>query len=174
MQTVNRHPATPLRGQHNPDDLIELFNTLFLVADNCELVRGGDEPLYQPARASGEHHQLQFAHGFFASALHEIAHWCIAGQRRRQLVDFGYWYESSRNQCRQAEFERLEAMPQGLEWILSDAARFVFHPSADNLDLPHNPEPFLQQVTRARQQWLKTGLPAPAIKFRRALAGFYQ
>ena len=174
MQTDNRHPATRVPGQHNPDDLIELFNGLFLEADNCELVRGGGEPLYQPARVPGEHHQLQFAHGFFASALHEIAHWCIAGQRRRQLVDFGYWYEPSRNQYRQAEFERLEAMPQGLEWILSDAARFVFHPSTDNLDLPENPEPFLQQVTQARQRWLETGLPAPAIKFRRALVDFYQ
>ncbi len=29
---------------------------------------------------------------FFASALHEISHWCVAGKARREQVDFGYWY----------------------------------------------------------------------------------
>ncbi|GAM69307.1 transporting ATPase [Vibrio sp. JCM 19236] len=25
--------------------------------------------------------------------MHEIAHWCVAGPKRRLLEDFGYWYE---------------------------------------------------------------------------------
>ena len=159
---------------HDPEDLIRLFNGLFEKTHNCKLVRGGEEPLYKPAQRAEEHHQLRFAHGFFASALHEIAHWCIAGEQRRQQVDFGYWYEPSRDQQRQSEFEQLEANPQGLEWIFCDAAGFRFRPSIDNLELSPDPVPFLTQVTLAKQQWLETGLPARAITFRNRLAGFYQ
>ncbi|MBL4621166.1 MAG: elongation factor P hydroxylase [Immundisolibacteraceae bacterium] len=159
---------------HDPEHLIGLFNKLFLGTFNCRLVRGGEEPLYRPAVGQGDHHQLRFAHGFFASALHEIAHWCIAGTERRQQQDFGYWYEPKRDQLRQTEFERMEARPQGLEWVFSDAAGFVFQPSIDNLELDADPAPFLRQVAQARQDWLNQGLPAQAVIFRQALAGFYQ
>lgn len=72
--------------------LIELFNTLFVPLHNTVLEHSPDEPIYLPADSTHAHHRICFAHGYFASALHEIAHWCIAGEARRQLVDFGYWY----------------------------------------------------------------------------------
>ncbi|PPS58814.1 hypothetical protein CRX72_23640 [Pantoea sp. BRM17] len=56
------------------------------------LIKGDDEPIYLPADAESPWHRVVFAHGFYASALHEISHWCIAGDARRQQVDFGYWY----------------------------------------------------------------------------------
>ncbi len=53
---------------------------------------------------------------FYASALHEIAHWCIAGENRCQQVDYGYWYEpNGRSEERQFEFEKVEVKPQALE-----------------------------------------------------------
>ena len=74
---------------HRYEDLIEIFNNTFLESENTILVKGDDEPIYLPADANSPHHRIIFSHGFFQSALHEIAHWCIAGRERRQLVDFG-------------------------------------------------------------------------------------
>ena len=50
--------------------LILVFNTLF-AAKNTQLVRGHSEPEYFPATINTEA-RIEFAHGFFASALHEI------------------------------------------------------------------------------------------------------
>ena len=158
---------------HDATDLIRLFNGLFARRYRCRLVRGGDEPLYLPAQDANGYHQLQFAHSYFASALHEIAHWCIAGARRRQQVDFGYWYQPRRDAQQQAEFETMETAPQALEWIFSDAAGFNYRPSVDNLELRPDPSAFLDQVAEAKTRWLTNGLPARAIEFRRALAGYY-
>ena len=58
--------------------LISLFNSTF-EDYNTRLVLGDDEPIYIPAGDDTGYHQIVFAHGFFSSALHEIAHWCIAG-----------------------------------------------------------------------------------------------
>lgn len=116
------------------DQLIECFNTLFLKSLNTELVRGDGEPIYLPANSDYPHHRIIFAHGFFASALHEIAHWCVAGPKRRLLEDFGYWYKpDGRTAKEQTEFERVEASPQAYEWILTVSAGRKFHFSADNL-----------------------------------------
>ena len=71
-------------------DLIRIFNGLFLAGLNTELVAGDDEPIYLPADAEHRHHRIVFAHGFYASALHEIAHWLVAGANADQ-EDYG-WY----------------------------------------------------------------------------------
>ena len=52
------------------DWLIQLFNTLF-ADQQVILVRSNDEPEYFPAK-NNEPARIEFAHGFFASALHEI------------------------------------------------------------------------------------------------------
>lgn len=120
--------------RHNTADLIRIFNGLFLETLNTELVLGADEPIYLPADAEYPHHRIIFAHGFYASALHEIAHWCVAGPERRLLEDFGYWYKpDGRTALEQQEFERVEVAPQAYEWILSASAGKRFHFSADNL-----------------------------------------
>src|SRR5690554_7015872 len=74
---------------HNPDDLIMLFNDLFRESCRTVLVRGSNEPEYLPASEPDGFARVVFAHGYFASALHEIAHWCIAGEYRRTLHDYG-------------------------------------------------------------------------------------
>lgn len=124
---------------NNPDDdkaltdwLIAVFDTLF--ADyHTILVRGGNEPEYltwqddMPA-------QIVFAHGYFASCLHEIAHWCIAGQERRKLDDFGYWYApDGRTKEQQQLFEKVEIKPQAIECLFTLACGRYFYVSQDNL-----------------------------------------
>ncbi len=52
------------------DWLIQLFNTLF-ADQQVILARSNDEPEYFPAQ-NDEPARIEFAHGFFASALHEL------------------------------------------------------------------------------------------------------
>lgn len=98
---------------HEYQDLITIFNDTFLESFNTKLELGGDEPIYLPADEAHPHHRIIFARGFYASALHEIAHWCVAGPERRLLEDFGYWYEpDGRTAEVQAEFEKLKFAPK--------------------------------------------------------------
>lgn len=125
---------------HNPDDdmrlsdwLIDLFAHLFSY-HHTRLVRGADEPEYFAA-SDGMPARIVFAHGYFASALHEISHWCIAGQARRQLNDFGYWYaKDGRNAHEQAAFEQVEIKPQAIECLFTLACGRYFFVSQDNLN----------------------------------------
>lgn len=160
--------------QHDAHDLIELFNALFLLDFNTRLQGGADEPLYEPATAFRPA-LIHFREDFFASALHEVAHWCIAGRRRRQMLDYGYWYApDGRNAAQQRVFESVEAAPQALEWIFADAARFPFRPSLDNLDADADSGARFRAAIRAqRARRCKQGLPARAARFQRALAECY-
>ncbi len=114
------------------DWLILHFNAWFSHL-NVTLVRGEFEPEYFPATT--EHPaRIQFAHGFFNSALHEISHWTIAGDKRRLLPDLGYWYApDGRTAEQQALFEQVEVKPQAIEWLFSKAFGRKFRVSLDNL-----------------------------------------
>ncbi|MEQ5205024.1 elongation factor P hydroxylase, partial [Providencia rettgeri] len=72
--------------QHHYQQLIDIFEQCFGEEYNTKLVKGDDEPVYLPADDTTPYNQIVFAHGFFTSALHEISHWCIAGEKRRQQV----------------------------------------------------------------------------------------
>lgn len=161
---------------HRIDDLIALFDGLFAQSFNTRLIRGGDEPLYLPRDEQVPYHRLVFARGFFASALHEIAHWCIAGPTRRQMVDFGYWYApDGRNAGEQKAFEQVELKPQALEWIFSCAAGSRFFISADNLaGEATDMTDFRTAVHRQVVSYCHAGLPARAAQFRDALCTFYK
>ncbi|KEA62849.1 putative transporting ATPase [Marinobacterium lacunae] len=164
-----------MKRSHDISDLISIFNGVFLHSHNTELVAGDDEPIYLPADQSNPHHRIIFAHGFFASALHEIAHWCVAGAKRRTLVDFGYWYKPDGRSCEeQAEFERVEVQPQAYEWILSESAGHRFHFSADNLSagLGASSE-FMRNVHSRVLELLEQGLPERVEALSSALRSFY-
>lgn len=112
--------------------LISLFNNLF-AKQQVQLVRGEGDPEYFPADDNNPA-SIEFAHGFFASALHEISHWCVAGIARRQLSDFGYWYApDGRSEAQQQAFERVEIKPQALECLFTLACKRDFQVSQDNL-----------------------------------------
>jgi elongation factor P hydroxylase len=131
-------------AQHfSPDDsacyssrrLEILFERCFLEDYHTRLIGGALEPLYRPGRGTALH-QVYYRQDYFASALHEVAHWCIAGQRRRQQEDFGYWYApDGRDQKTQRSFEQVEVKPQALEWHFSRACGYRFRLSVDNLML---------------------------------------
>lgn len=114
------------------DWLILHFNHWFSHLNVC-LVKGDFEPEYFPA-TSNSYAKIQFAHGFFNSALHEISHWTIAGEERRKLPDLGYWYApDGRTQEQQALFEQVEIKPQAIEWMFAKAFGRKFRVSLDNL-----------------------------------------
>lgn len=162
--------------QHQINDIIQLFNQLFAEQENTRLLAGDDEPIYLPADTDCEFNRVIFAHGFFASALHEIAHWCIAGQARRKLVDYGYWYEpDGRTAEKQLEFAQVEAKPQAMEWILAQACGYPFVISLDNLSGETvDITPFKQAVVEQVRQLQSKGVGPRAEQLINKLSAFYQ
>ena len=162
--------------EHNPQDLITLFNARFLPSFNTLLVKGGDEPIYLPVSEACQHHQIIFAHGYYASALHEISHWCIAGAKRRLLEDFGYWYQpDGRDEQQQKTFEQVEIKPQAVEWALCVAANKSFNVSADNLNgFQADTLAFKKSVHQQVLIYLTQGFPAQAEQFIKVLCDYYQ
>ncbi len=164
--------------RHDIHDLIALFSRLF-AGERTVLVRGDGEPCYRPWGPGGEPAEVVFAHGFFASALHEVAHWCIAGAARRALPDYGYWYRpDGRTAEEQREFEHVEVKPQALEWIFSVAAGTAFHFSADNLDAGGAVASpawirFQESVAARARAYATHGLPPRAAPFAAALSARY-
>lgn len=161
---------------HTYQDLIVLFNTTFTETENTALVRGDAEPIYIPAKNASQHHQIVFAHGYFSSALHEIAHWCIAGKQRRLLEDYGYWYSpDGRDAKQQTEFEKVEVKPQAIEWAFSVAAGKNFTVSTDNLNgAPADTQGFQSAVKQQVLMYLELGFPPRAAEFIKVLQAFYQ
>lgn len=161
---------------HDYQDLMRLFDECFYAEYNTRLLKGGDEPIYLPADDQRDFHAIYFAHGFYSSALHEIAHWLIAGPERRLLEDFGYWYEpDGRTAAQQAEFEQVEVKPQATEWILAQAAGFRFRVSSDNLNgEPTDNTAFKQAVYQQVGDYIARGLPPRTERLRNALCSFYQ
>lgn len=162
--------------EHRIEDVISLFNQCFLEQYNTRLVKGGDEPIYLPSSEAQPNHELHFAHGYYRSALHETAHWLIAGASRRQQVDFGYWYEpDGRSAEQQKIFEQVEVKPQALEWMLSEAAGIRFRVSVDNLNgEATDSTPFKMAVFSQVLEYIDTGLWERAERFRRALCRHYE
>lgn len=161
---------------HRYQDLITIFNDCFFEKYNTLLIKGTDEPLYVPADENTPHNSLFFAHGFFASALHECSHWLIAGDKRRTLVDFGYWYiPDGRSASEQKLFQSVEVKPQALEWILSVASGYRFRTSIDNLDGDEaDTYAFQLAVHQQVKTYCEQGLSERAETFRRALCNFYK
>jgi elongation factor P hydroxylase len=161
---------------HDYRDLINLFESCFKDSYQTILVKGESEPIYIPKSEANHYHQLVFAHGFFASALHETAHWCVAGDERRRLEDFGYWYKpDGRTVEEQRIFEEVEVKPQALEWMFSVASGLRFRVSADNLaGGVAASNIFKQRVYEQVLGYLDKGLPSRANQFLQALLNFYQ
>ncbi|MFS1881238.1 elongation factor P hydroxylase [Vibrio splendidus] len=161
---------------HQYPDIIDIFNQTFFESFNTKLELGADEPIYLPADGEVSHHRIVFARGFYASALHEIAHWCVAGPERRLLEDFGYWYEpDGRTESVQAEFEKVEIRPQAYEWIIATSAGFPFNVSCDNLHGNFEPDrlAFMNKVHSEVMGIFEAGLPPRVKMLSEALRSFY-
>ena len=153
--------------------LIATFNEEFKDL-NTLLIGGFDEPFYL-AKNSEAFSEIQFRENFPRSALHEVAHWCVAGPERRKQDDFGYWYlPDDRNANQQEDFQRVEKKPQALEMLFSIAANYPFQVSLDNLSQSENDLPaFRDAVTQQATEYCSKGLPERAAVFFQTLADYY-
>jgi len=114
-------------------ELLELLNSKYLNKYNAIIIGGFEEPFYK-APVKHKSAEIQFSYDYIRSALHELAHWCVAGVERRKKDDYGYWYASDgRNQQQQNEFFQVEIKPQAIEWAFSIMCGVKFEPSIDNL-----------------------------------------
>lgn len=168
--------TTQARNIH-AHNIIALFNELFSTEFNTVLEGAGDEPYYLPATGSNPA-RIRFREDFVRSALHEVAHWCVAGTARRQLPDYGYWYTpDDRDLTQQQAFFGVEVKPQAIEWRFCEALRIPFKPSVDNLGL-NIPErdlaEFHQRLEQRYAGYQKNGLPTRAARFAQGLASISQ
>ncbi len=109
------------------------FNRGLGTLHQVRLIGGAAEPFYQPA-AAGRPAIIRYTRDYAASALHELAHWCIAGADRRRRPDYGYWYRPPpRSISEQAAFFRVEVPVQALEARFCAAAGLPFRVSMDDL-----------------------------------------
>ena len=133
LEQVQLSPWVNLKTESEQVEWLILHFNHWFSHLNVTLVKGDFEPEYFPAE-NNTPARIQFAHGFFNSALHEISHWTIAGNERRKLPDLGYWYApDGRTAEQQALFEQVEIKPQAIEWLFAHAFNRKFRVSLDNL-----------------------------------------
>lgn len=152
------------------DEIVKAMNEKVLSRWNTILVGGFAEPLYLPPE-HGRPAEIQFVRDYTRSALHELAHWCIAGQQRRTLVDYGYWYApDGRSSEQQEEFFRVEVKPQALEFAFSKQCQIPFEVSCDNLyGGTIDKTLFEGKVAQQLEEYEKHGFPARAQEVRALL-----
>ncbi len=161
---------------HRATDLERLFRETFFDRYQTVLEGGFDEPVYRAGDpGTGAPARIRYTRDYFRSALHEVAHWCVAGERRRRLDDYGYWYApDGRDAAAQAEFLRVEVRPQALEALFCAACHHPFRVSLDNLDGdPGDEARFAADVQALAQELHRRGPPARAKLWIDALTRFY-
>lgn len=183
MSSEARFCATPPGPSSAPvflaGDLERIFNATFAEL-GCQLRGGAAEPLYQPRREAAELDVIHYTRDYYASALHEVAHWCIAGDRRRREVDYGYWYApDGRTPAQQQVFEQVEIRPQALEWLFHLCCGHRFRLSADNLESGVGASTaFRDAVTDQARRYVRAlqgegSVPARGRRFGLVLCDFY-
>lgn len=134
------------------------------------LIGGAAEPLYVPGEA-GCPAVIRYTRDYAASALHELAHWCIAGATRRCQTDYGYWYRPPpRSNAEQAAFFRVEVPVQALEARLTAACGLPFRVSMDDLSGADSAREELRMRVRRYLQEVD-GLPTRAVRLLADLGG---
>ena len=157
---------------HEPtaDQVIHCFNRGFSASEGTILVGGADEPYYEP----GSPNIIYFREDFVRSALHEVAHWCVAGAARRTLPDYGYWYApDGRDESQQTAFYGVEVKPQSVEKAFCMALGIPFKVSVDNLSVSLSDPAIVEFAAAVEEQFeimMIDGLPDRAELFRRTLS----
>jgi len=156
------------RQQVDVDRIVAAFNRCFY-SHNTRLQGGAVEPYYVPADGRHGAARVCFRADYLRSALHEVAHWCIAGCHRRRLADYGYWYSpDNRSLSEQAAFFAVEAKPQALEKTFCEALGVPFAASIDNLNLTlpqQSLEDFQSRLEATYWAYRRHGLPERARRF---------
>jgi elongation factor P hydroxylase len=151
-----------------------LFAECFAAQLDTVLQGGAEEPVYLPAQ-HGSPARIIYTRDYFRSALHEIAHWCVAGPARRRLPDFGYWYAADgRNAEQQAAFQQVEVRPQALELLFCAAAGHPFRVSLDNLNGDGSDPALFEDAVLELARHLASVPPLRAERWCQALARHYR
>ncbi|MEZ5540720.1 MAG: elongation factor P hydroxylase [Pseudomonadota bacterium] len=153
-------------------DWIAHLNSNVLSHYRTRLVGGFDEPFYRAHRDEIPA-EIQFTRDYERSALHELAHWCVAGEARRRLDDYGYWYApDGRTNDQQRAFFEVEVTPQALEKHFCMALGIAFCVSVDNLGngAVDGIEGFAAAVNMCFDRYTRHGLPARAALISRHLS----
>ena len=162
-------PSLPV---HEPTagHVIDCFNRRFSASEGTILIGGADEPYYEP----GSPNIIYFREDFVRSALHEVAHWCVAGATRRTLPDYGYWYApDGRDGAQQTAFYGVEVKPQAIEKAFCMAIGIPFKVSVDNLSVSLSDPAIASFAGAVEDQFaamMIDGLPHRAEVFRHALS----
>jgi len=96
---------------------------------------GAPEPYYEAFNKAMGCSVIWYRDDYVRSALHELAHWSVAGQERRKQDDYGYWYApDGRTESQQEAFFKVERLPQAVERWFCESLGVPFAVSLDNLD----------------------------------------
>lgn len=99
------------------------------------LLGGAEEPYYEAFNSELGVAVIWYREDYVRSALHELAHWCVAGRERRKQDDYGYWYApDGRTESQQEAFFKVECLPQAIERWFCEILGVPFIVSLDNLD----------------------------------------
>ena len=153
---------------------LEVVNAEILAAYNTRIVGGYSEPFYRAAIGKLPA-EIRFTRNYERSALHELAHWCIAGPARRQLDDYGYWYvPDGRTAAQQQRFFAVEVKPQAIEKHFCRALTVPFEVSVDNLGDHAQPGlgAFRHAVDRQFHAYRLECLPARASRLANLLSAW--
>jgi elongation factor P hydroxylase len=150
--------------------VLNSFESCFYQKFKTKLMSGAEEPFYQ-APKDGRDALIHFRYNYLRSALHETAHWCLAGPQRLKLDDWGYWYQpDGRDVEQQSQFFKVEIKPQAIEMAFCRALGIPFDVSIDNLNGPQGPAlAFAEAVQEQYKSYKKEGFPKRAELFRKAL-----
>lgn len=174
MLSPANHPiAAGLSEAERLNEVIRVFEALFADSHRVRVQGGCSEPFYRAPTPDREG-EIQYRGDYLSSCLHEIAHWLVAGEVRREKDDFGYWYvPDGRNALEQLAFFASEIKPQAMESALAEACGATFRLSVDNLADGAEKTEELQQfglaVARQRESWERGGFPQRAQRLLAAL-----
>ena len=146
------------------DECCQYLTATFLgVFPRLQIIGGKDEPYYVAPKGD-EDAIIYFRSNYPRSLLHEVAHYCLAGDRRRKIDDFGFWYAPcGRTEEEQSLFESVEARPQGLERAMCEIIGLKFVPSLDDFSGRPPSEKFLNEMEVAYQEMTTTPPPTARL-----------
>ena len=153
--------------------IAQIFNAEFLSSHHTLMCGGAAEPLYEPV-CGPKPARIVFTHDYPASALHEAAHWCLAGPHRRTQRDYGYWYLPGPRDPQQREaFFAAEADVQAVEAVFARICGVRFVVSADDFAASSSELERFERVVAQRLIVRRAALPPRARRFRAALAAAF-
>jgi elongation factor P hydroxylase len=148
-----------------------LINAFRIIFPTLTIKGGAEEPFYEAPTENGNA-VLYFRDNYPRSLLHEISHYCLAGDRRRGLDDFDYWYSPcGRSEEEQLKFEAVEARPQGLEKAICEVLDIKFSPSLDDFSGRPPSDQFLVDLEKSYNE-MCSNPPITAQKLLSGLKGY--